>query len=45
MHGLYNGLEMALSIMEKRQPYFKEAPEEWLADKNTEDVVVKSGSI
>lgn len=32
MLGLYNGLEMALSIMEKRQPYFKDAPEVWLCD-------------
>jgi hypothetical protein len=32
MHGLYNGLEFALSIMEKRDPVFKEAPEVWLAD-------------
>jgi hypothetical protein len=32
MLGLYNGLELALSIMEKRQPYFKDAPEVWLCD-------------
>jgi hypothetical protein len=32
MHGLYNGLEFALSIMEKRDPVFKEAPEVWLSD-------------
>jgi hypothetical protein len=32
MHGLYNGLEFALSIMEKRNPVFKEAPEVWLSD-------------
>jgi hypothetical protein len=32
MHGLYNGLEFALSILEKREPKFRDAPEKWLAD-------------
>jgi len=32
MHGLYNGIEFALSIMEKREPVFKDAPEKWLGD-------------
>ena len=32
MLGLYNGLEFALSIMEERNPVFKEAPEVWLSD-------------
>ena len=32
MHGLYNGLEMALSIMEERQPNFKNPPKAWFAD-------------
>lgn len=32
MHGLYNGIEFALSILEKREPKFKSAPEKWLAD-------------
>jgi hypothetical protein len=32
MQGLYNGLEFALSIMEKREPRFRDAPEQWLAD-------------
>jgi hypothetical protein len=32
MQGLYNGLEFALSIMEKREPQFREAPNQWLAD-------------
>ena len=32
MQGLYNGLEFALSIMEKREPQFRDAPEQWLAD-------------
>ena len=32
MHGLYNGLEFAVSILENREPAFKDAPEKWLAD-------------
>jgi hypothetical protein len=32
MHGLYNGIEFALSILEKREPQFKDAPDKWLAD-------------
>jgi hypothetical protein len=32
MHGLYNGLEFAVSILENREPVFKDAPEKWLAD-------------
>jgi hypothetical protein len=34
MQGLYNGLEFALSIMEKREPNFRSAPFSWIADKN-----------
>ena len=30
--GLYNGIELALSIVEKREAVFKEVPEAWLAD-------------
>ena len=34
MHGLYNGLELALSIAEGREPDFREAPTDgWLQDK------------
>ena len=32
MQGLYNGLEMALATLEKREPKFKSAPDKWLAD-------------
>ena len=32
MQGLYNGLEFALSLLEGRQPEFKDAPETWLGD-------------
>lgn len=32
MQGLYNGLEFALSIIERREPQFRDAPEQWLAN-------------
>lgn len=32
MHGMYNGMEFALSIMEDRDPSFREAPKKWLKD-------------
>jgi len=32
MHGLYNGIEFALAILEKREPSFRSAPDKWLAD-------------
>ena len=32
MHGMYNGLELALSFSEDREPIYKEAPKEWLSD-------------
>lgn len=32
MFGMYNGLQLALSVMENREPQYKEAPEKWLAD-------------
>ena len=30
MHGLYNGLELALATMENREPLFKNPPAKWL---------------
>lgn len=30
MHGMYNGMEFALSLMEDREPEFREAPKRWL---------------
>ena len=32
MHGLYNGLEFAVSLLEQREPQFKDAPEKWLSN-------------
>lgn len=42
MHGLYNGLEMALSAIEDREPIFRDAPEEWLADLPKTKLTVES---
>lgn len=33
MHGMANGLELALAIMEGREPEYLDAPDQWLADK------------
>jgi hypothetical protein len=33
MHGMYNGMELMLSIAEEREPNYKEAPKEWVKDK------------
>lgn len=32
MHGMYNGLEFALSMIEGRPPEFKDAPDVWGQD-------------
>ena len=32
MHGLYNGMELALALKENREPNFKDAPSKWLKD-------------
>lgn len=32
MQGLYNGIEFALSLLEVREPQFKDAPKTWLGD-------------
>ncbi len=32
MQGLYNGMEMIVSILEDRDPIFRDAPEVWLKD-------------
>jgi hypothetical protein len=34
MHGMYNGMEYALALLEERDPEFKAAPPEWLADRS-----------
>lgn len=37
MHGLYNGMEMIVAIFEDREPKFKKAPKQWLADLKTKN--------
>lgn len=32
MHGLFNGIEFSLSLLEVREPQFRDAPEKWLCD-------------
>ena len=29
-HGLYNGMEFMLSLIEEREPVFRDAPKKWL---------------
>ncbi|MCP4355759.1 MAG: hypothetical protein GY793_09060 [Proteobacteria bacterium] len=33
MHGMYNGMEVLLATIEKKEPVFKDAPEIYLIDK------------
>jgi hypothetical protein len=34
MHGMYNGMELALATIENREPEYREAPEQWLCHKS-----------
>jgi hypothetical protein len=40
MYGMYNGMEFMLSIVEDREPVFKEKPEEFLRNKTTKSFPV-----
>jgi hypothetical protein len=42
MQGLFNGLEMALSILEQRDPCFRDAPDKWLADLRVSSVLAET---
>lgn len=33
MQGLYNGIELSLSVIEDREPIFKNAPKSWIYKK------------
>lgn len=35
MHGMFNGLELAMSVLTGREPEYKEAPKKWGKDKKT----------
>jgi hypothetical protein len=39
MHGLLNGLICADAVVDSKEPEYKEAPPEWLVDKETDDAV------
>lgn len=44
MHGLYNGLALAVSIMRgDDRPDYKDAPEHWLCDRKPGMIIVDSG--
>lgn len=32
MHGMYNGIELAMAIMQDREPVYKDAPDVWRKD-------------
>lgn len=32
MHGMYNGMELILSMLENREPQYRLAPDQWLVD-------------
>jgi hypothetical protein len=34
MHGMYNGMELMVSMLENREPIFRDKPIIWLADKS-----------
>lgn len=40
MHGMYNGMELFFSMVEDRDPAFREQPEEWGRDKSSEEEFV-----
>jgi hypothetical protein len=44
MHGMYNALELSVSILEDREPVFREAPEQWIVEKPNAYVVERSVS-
>jgi hypothetical protein len=33
MHGMYNGMELILAVIEDRDPVYKDGPKEWVKDK------------
>lgn len=35
MHGMYNGMELALAILEDREPKYRAAPDKWIGWEST----------
>lgn len=44
MHGLYNGMEYMLAMVEGRVPIFRQAPEKWLCDNPENENAEVSGN-
>jgi len=42
MHGLFNGLELALATLEERDVNYKTAPDKWLIDIAAEHITASS---
>ena len=40
MHGMYNGIEICLSLLESRAPHFKNAPDHWRGERTIERPVL-----
>lgn len=40
MHGMYNGMEYAVSLLEGRDPDYREAPSVWLADQEIPEMFI-----
>jgi hypothetical protein len=36
MHGMYNGMEFVASILEDREPNYRDAPERWISETPSE---------
>lgn len=42
MHGMYNGMEFMLSIVENREPQYRDRPERWISDSPRNYTMAKS---
>ena len=42
MHGMYNGMELMMALAEGREPVYKDAPDQWLEDKEDDSNPVKA---
>ena len=38
-HGMYNGMELIVSLMEDREPVFRSAPKKWLHEEFLRDQI------
>lgn len=42
MHGMYNGMEFMLALMEGREPLYRDRPDVWLCDLPKDKVIGES---